>query len=107
MAASQRASDAKLVAMPSERPQSVVVEASFLAPAMNCRLRSRIALARSRVDELQDAIATLVHERQELRRSGASRIALERNRLHLVRSQWRLCQALIELHLPTYPEKAA
>ena len=57
------------------------------------------------VEELQEWIAALVHRRQRMRTSGASRASLERNRLQLVRSQWQLSQALIERHLPTRPEE--
>jgi hypothetical protein len=53
---------------------------------------------RAVVEELQDQIASLVCERQDLRAFGASRASLEQNRLRLVRSQWDLSQALIERH---------
>jgi hypothetical protein len=52
------------------------------------------------VEELQERIAQLVSERQQLRTSGASRALLERNRVQLACSQWELGQALIERHLP-------
>lgn len=51
-------------------------------------------------DELNAQIASLVAERQELRESGASEGALERNRLRLARAQWELGHALIDRHLP-------
>jgi hypothetical protein len=52
------------------------------------------------VEELQQHIAELVYERQELRALGASGAWLERNRLELVRSQWDLSHALIRRHAP-------
>ncbi len=55
------------------------------------------------VQQLQLAIRTLVSERQALRELGAGSDELEKNRLRLVRLQWRLAQALIELHLHTDP----
>jgi hypothetical protein len=58
------------------------------------------------VEELQESIAALVHQRQWMRTSGASQASLERNRLQLVRSQWQLAHALVERHLPTRPEKS-
>jgi septal ring factor EnvC (AmiA/AmiB activator) len=53
---------------------------------------------RAVVEELQEQIASLVCERQDLRAFEASRASLEQNRLQLVRSQWDLSQALIERH---------
>ena len=53
------------------------------------------------VDELSERIAALAAERQELRRAGASGEVLEENRVRLSRSQWALCHALIEQHLPS------
>ena len=50
------------------------------------------------VEQLQEQIAELVYERQELRAHGASGASLERNRLELVRSQWDLSRALIRRH---------
>jgi hypothetical protein len=55
------------------------------------------------VEQLQLAIGTLVSERQALRELGAGLDELEENRLRLVRLQWRLTKALIELHLPADP----
>jgi hypothetical protein len=52
------------------------------------------------VEELHELIAELVHERQQLRASGASHTSLERNRRQLARSQWELSHALIERHVP-------
>jgi hypothetical protein len=57
------------------------------------------------VEKLRERIAALVVRRQQLRRSGASRATLERNRRELARSQSELGHALIELHLP--PRHAA
>jgi hypothetical protein len=50
------------------------------------------------VEELQEQIAELVCERQDLRTFGASSASLEQNRLQLVRSQWDLSRALIQQH---------
>jgi hypothetical protein len=52
------------------------------------------------VEELSRRIAALAAERQELRSTGASSDLLEENRVQLGRSQWALCHALIEQHLP-------
>jgi hypothetical protein len=52
------------------------------------------------VEALSERIAALAAERQELRRAGASCDVLEENRVQLGRSQWTLCHALIEQHLP-------
>jgi hypothetical protein len=53
------------------------------------------------VEELSERIAALAAERQELRKTGASGEALEENRVELGRSQWALCHALIDQHLPS------
>jgi hypothetical protein len=53
------------------------------------------------VEELSERIAALAAERQELRTAGASQEVLEENRRQLGRSQWALCHALIEQHLPS------
>jgi hypothetical protein len=50
------------------------------------------------VEELRDSIERLVRERQRLRTMGAVRRRLEANRLELIRAQWALADALIELH---------
>jgi hypothetical protein len=55
------------------------------------------------VEQLQLAIRTLVSERQALRELGAGSDELEENRLRLVRLQWGLAKALIELYLPADP----
>jgi hypothetical protein len=52
------------------------------------------------VEALSERIAALASERQELRKAGASYEVLEENRVKLGRSQWALCHALIEWHLP-------
>jgi hypothetical protein len=56
--------------------------------------------AAAEVEALSERIAALAAERQELRRVGASCEVLEENRVQLGRSQWALCHALIEQHLP-------
>jgi hypothetical protein len=50
------------------------------------------------VDDIDRRIRALVAERQELRARGASWDELEANRRELVRLQWELSRALIELH---------
>jgi len=55
----------------------------------------------SDVETWRERIGELVHERQELRRAGASRGSLERNRLQLVRRQSELGRALIVQHAVT------
>ncbi|HLM36225.1 MAG TPA: hypothetical protein VK287_00395 [Gaiellaceae bacterium] len=52
------------------------------------------------VEELEDRIAALVAERQQLRAVGAGRQWLEQNRLLLGQSQRQLGYALIARHLP-------
>ena len=51
-------------------------------------------------ETLKQLLTTLVDERQELRREGATAEELERNRLAIVRCQWELSHALIEIYLP-------
>jgi hypothetical protein len=53
------------------------------------------------VEQLSERIAALAAERQELRKAGASYEVLEENRVRLGESQWALCHALIERHLPS------
>jgi hypothetical protein len=52
------------------------------------------------VETLQDRIAGLVYERQELRAARADRERLERNRLEITDLQQRLSRALIARHTP-------
>lgn len=54
------------------------------------------------VEELSERIAGLAAERQALRQADASGEVLEENRVQLNRSQWALCHALIERHLPSF-----
>ncbi len=55
------------------------------------------------VEELQQAIRTLVSERQALRDVGAGRDELEQNRLRLIRLQSRLTKELLERHFAADP----
>jgi hypothetical protein len=48
------------------------------------------------VECLQDAVRTLVEERQALHDRGAGRDELESNRLELAARQWELSRALID-----------
>jgi hypothetical protein len=52
------------------------------------------------VEALQERIANLVYERQELRVARADRERLERNRLEIADLQQRLSRALIARHTP-------
>ena len=52
------------------------------------------------VDQLTERLRWLVLERQSLRERGATADDLERNRLEIVRCQWQLSYAAIELHCP-------
>jgi hypothetical protein len=78
---------------------------THLRPFSSSRFRrSRIKLS---VDTLQDRIALLVAQRQELRFCGATEATLERNRLQIARSQWELAHALIDRYLPAPAERSA
>jgi hypothetical protein len=59
------------------------------------------------VETLQERVATLTLERQELRARDAAAVALERNRIALARAQWELSHALIEQHRPPEPHENA
>jgi hypothetical protein len=50
------------------------------------------------VEQLNQKLRSLVIERQALHERGAATDELERNRLEIVRVQWKLTQAFIELH---------
>ena len=52
------------------------------------------------VEALQDVLAGLVREREDLRAVGADRADLERNRLAIVNAQWDLSRALIARYHP-------
>jgi hypothetical protein len=52
------------------------------------------------VETLQERIAGLVYERQELRAARADRERLEHNRLEIADLQQRLSRALIARHTP-------
>ena len=59
------------------------------------------------MEALQERVATLTLERQELRARDAAPAALERNRVELAHAQWELSHALIEQHMPPPREHAA
>jgi hypothetical protein len=65
-------------------------------------LRVDTRVANQDVEGLSAQIAALAAERQELRRTGASREVLEENRAQLGLSQWALSHALIQQHLPGF-----
>jgi hypothetical protein len=50
------------------------------------------------IAQLNQRLRWLVMERQSLRENGADADTLERNRLEIVRGQWQLAYASIELH---------
>jgi len=52
------------------------------------------------VESLTEHLGELARERQALRASDASSVALEQNRVAIARAQWELSHALIERHLP-------
>jgi len=52
------------------------------------------------VEALTELLGSLTLERQALRASEASSVALERNRVAIARAQWDLSHALIQRHLP-------
>ena len=53
------------------------------------------------VDALNQVLAYLVTERQQLRSYGATKVELEANRKAIVATQWRLNQALGIQHQAT------
>jgi hypothetical protein len=59
------------------------------------------------VDMLTAQLRDLVLERQALREGGAAADELERNRLAIVRAQWQLSYAFVELHQPHELDQAA
>ena len=59
------------------------------------------------MEALQERVATLALERQELRARGAAVGSLERNRIALARAQWELSHALIEQYRPPEPREHA
>jgi hypothetical protein len=59
------------------------------------------------VEALTELLGSLTLERQALRASEASSVALERNRVAIARAQWDLSHALIERHLPPAAQSAA
>jgi hypothetical protein len=63
-------------------------------------LRFRRRRATPTVESLADQLGALTRERQALRESDASSVALEQNRVAIARAQWDLSYALIERHLP-------
>ena len=65
--------------------------------AVEARVREPIDMI---ADQLNKKLRQLVLERRALRERGAATDELERNRLEIVRVQWKLSYAFIELHRP-------
>jgi hypothetical protein len=65
--------------------------------AVEARVREPIDMI---ADQLNKKLRQLVLKRQTLRERGAATDELERNRLEIVRVQWKLSYAFIELHRP-------
>jgi hypothetical protein len=65
--------------------------------AVEARVREPIDMI---ADQPNKKLRQLVLERQALRERGAATDELERNRLEIVRVQWKLSYAFIELHRP-------
>jgi hypothetical protein len=70
-------------------------------------LRFRRRRTAQTVETLTDLLGSLTLERQSLRASAATSVALERNRVAIARAQWDLSHALIERHLPPAAQHAA
>ena len=70
-------------------------------------LRFRRRRTAQTVEALTELLGSLTFERQALRASDATSVALERNRVAIARAQWDLSHALIERHLPDAAQNAA
>jgi hypothetical protein len=73
------------------------MSATLLRPSAPSRFRR--GPSRPTVETLMAEIADLTSERQRLRDQGVVGSRLERNRVKLARTQWKLSHALIERHL--------
>ena len=73
------------------------MSATLLRPSVPSRFRR--GDSRRTVEALLDEISALTSERQRLRDQGANGSRLERNRVKLARTQWKLSYALIDRHL--------
>jgi hypothetical protein len=80
--------------MPMMTPE---MSATLLRPSVPSRFRR--GHSRRTVEALLDEISALTSERQRLRDQGANGSRLERNRVKLARTQWKLSHALIARHL--------
>jgi hypothetical protein len=80
--------------MPMMTPE---MSATLLRPSVPSRFRR--GHSRRTVEALLDEISALTSERQRLRDQGANGSRLERNRVKLARTQWKLSYALIDRHL--------
>jgi len=59
------------------------------------------------IDQLTARLRELAMERQMLRERGAAADELEQSRLEIVRTQWQLSYALVELHQAHELDQAA
>ena len=73
------------------------MSATLLRPSVPSRFRR--GPSRPTVEELLDQIADLTTERQRFRDQGVNGTRLERNRVRLARTQWKLSHALIDRYL--------
>jgi hypothetical protein len=80
--------------MPMMTPE---MSTTLLRPSVPSRFRR--GHSRRTVEALLDEISALTSERQRLRDQGANGSRLERNRVKLARTQWKLSHALIARHL--------
>lgn len=76
---------------------TIEMSATLLRPSVPSRFRR--GHSRRTVEALLDEISALTSERQRLRDQGANGSRLERNRVKLARTQWKLSYALIDRHL--------
>jgi hypothetical protein len=77
----------------------VIYSETFLVDTENTMTAATLSTGDD-VETLQERIATLVYERQELRASRADRDRLEHNRREIADLQQRLSRALIARHTP-------
>jgi hypothetical protein len=69
----------------------------LLRPSVPSRFRRK--QSRQSVEAIMEEISSLTAERQLLRERGVGESRLERNRIKLARTQWKLSHALIDRYL--------